>query len=284
MKILVTNDDGVASPGLAALSEALDKKIQGRGDSTDEIVIIAPERPRSASGHSITLHKPLRIEEAKLSSGRPAYCSNGTPSDCVTLGFEVLLQAEADIVISGINAGPNLGWDLSYSGTVSAAIEGAILGAPSFAISVVSLSDSAPLDAGSFSLAADFAVRLAEQIVENRVPPKQLEHRAGFNGLLLNVNVPALPADQINGISLTHQGKRRYVDRVDARVDPWGRPYYWICGNIQDDESDADSDIYAVLHHWISITPLQLDMTAQHQFSLLNQWDLGFPVNHPSER
>ena len=146
MKILVTNDDGVASPGLAALSEALDKILQGKGESADEIVIIAPERPRSASGHSITLHKPLRIEEAKLSNGRPVYSSNGTPSDCVTLGFDVLLQQKADIVISGINAGPNLGWDLSYSGTVSAAVEGAIVGVPSFAISVVSLSDREALD------------------------------------------------------------------------------------------------------------------------------------------
>ncbi|MGC8667230.1 MAG: 5'/3'-nucleotidase SurE [Chthonomonadales bacterium] len=251
MRILLTNDDGVNAPGLGALKRAL--------DAIGEVVVVAPERPRSASGHSITLHKPLRITEVDLPGGGKGWASNGTPSDCVTLGFDVVMEGRADLVFSGINAGPNLGWDLTYSGTVSAAMEGAILGVPSVAISVAG--DRPPYDYGA---AAEFAVRLARSIVQHGLEP----------WTLLNVNVPAIPRDQIAGVSITHQGRTQYVDRIDRRTDPWGRPYYWLCGNLKEDAPDPGSDVHAVLQGYISVTPVHLDLTAHHLLAELEQWSL----------
>src|ERR1041385_973819 len=166
MRILLTNDDGINAPGIHALKRELER--------LGEVIIVAPERPRSATGHAITLHKPLRIEEVDLPDGTRGWASNGTPSDCVTLGFDVILEGRVDIVFSGINAGPNLGWDLTYSGTVSAAMEGAILGVPSIAISVAGMSPSL-----EYGPAARSALRLAEQVRDNGLEPYTL----------LNVNV-----------------------------------------------------------------------------------------------
>src|SRR5437773_8203092 len=154
MRILLTNDDGINAPGIHALKRAI--------EPLGEIFMVAPERPRSASGHAITLHKPLRIDEVQLPDGTQGWASNGTPSDCVTLGFDVVMDGRVDLVFSGINAGPNLGWDLTYSGTVSAAMEGAILGVPSIAVSVAG--ERGPYD---FALAAGFARRLAEAVTEH---------------------------------------------------------------------------------------------------------------------
>jgi len=251
MRILLTNDDGINAAGIHALKAAL--------DPLGEVVMVAPERPRSASGHAITLHKPLRIDEVALPGGGRGWATNGTPTDCVTLGFDVVMEGRVDLVVSGINDGPNLGWDLTYSGTVAAAIEGAILGAPAFAISVAG--DKGPYD---YDPAARFARRLAEEIRD-----RGLERFA-----LLNVNVPAVPADQIRGVSITRQGRRQYVDRIDKRIDPWGRPYYWLCGSLREDEPDPDSDVHAVLENRIAVTPVHLDLTATHLFPALREWRL----------
>lgn len=252
MRILISNDDGVNAPGILALKKGL--------ESLGEVYVIAPERPRSASGHSITLHKPLRIEETVLMDGSKAWSSNGTPSDCVTLGFDVLMEGRVDLVVSGINAGPNLGWDLTYSGTVAAAIEGCILGSPAMAISVAG--DSEPYD---FTLSASFARLLARKIHGNRLAP----------GIVLNVNVPEVEKRRIKGVAITHQGRREYTDRVEKRIDPWGRPYYWVHGNILDDVSDLESDVHKVMENWISITPIHLDFTANHHMEILKGWDLS---------
>src|SRR5258706_12315778 len=215
MRILLTNDDGIDARGIRILRQAL--------LTLGEVFLGAPERPRSASGHSIALHKPLRLREITLDDGATAWSSNGTPSDCVTLGFDVVMEGKADLVFSGINGGPNLGWDLTYSGTVSAAMEGAILGIPSVAISVAR--DRGPFD---YEPAAAFARRLAEQVIE----------RGLERWTLINVNVPGVPGEEIKGVSITHQGRRQYVDRIDKRTDPWGRTYYWLCGSLREDESD----------------------------------------------
>src|SRR5579862_6787012 len=237
MRILVTNDDGIQAPGLLALKLAL--------EPLGQVFVVAPERPRSAAGHAITLHKPLRISEATLADGSQGWAVSGTPTDCATLGFDVVMEGRADIVFSGINDGPNLGWDVTYSGTVSAAIEAAILGVPAIAVSLAA--ESGPFD---FGPAADFARRLAEQTSEHGLPEYTL----------LNVNVPAVPSGQIRGVSITRQGRRQYVDRFDQRVDPWGRKYYWLHGSLREDTQQPDSDVHAVLENRISVTPIQLDM------------------------
>ncbi len=202
-QLLLTNDDGIYAEGIAVLRAALLE--------VGEVTVVAPERPRSASGHAITLHKPLRADLVQLPQGGEGYASNGTPSDCVVLGLYALMP-HCDLVIAGINLGPNLGEDLTYSGTVSAAMEGAICGKPALAASI------AVYERPDFGPAARFIARLARQVLQHGLPPD----------VLLNVNVPNLPEDALAGVAITHQGKRRYEGRVERRVDPRGRPYYWL--------------------------------------------------------
>jgi 5'-nucleotidase len=238
MTILITNDDGIHAPGLAALKRAL--------ANVGEVVAIAPDRPRSATGHAITLHKPLRITPVELPGNGTAYMTNGTPSDCVVLGIIDLLDEQPALVVAGINLGPNLGEDLTYSGTVSAAMEASLMGVPAFAISVASY------EAHDYGLASRYAETLAREIIERGLPP----------GTLLNVNVPDLPPDRIGPVRVTRQGRRRYQGRLDRRVDPRGRPYYWLRGDILDEADPDGTDVEAVASGNISVTPVQLDLTA----------------------
>jgi 5'-nucleotidase len=263
VRILITNDDGVHAEGLLALKRAI--------EPIAEVTVVAPDRPRSACGHSITLHKPLRLAQTTLGDGSPAYTSSGTPSDCVTLALlEVLRGHKPDMVISGINDGPNLGWDLTYSGTVSAAMEGAISGLQSLAISVAwrlervikEEEDVSPRSPTDFTHAARFAVRLVELLRAHPLPPHTL----------VNVNVPAgIPA----GAEVTRQGIRRYPGRVESRIDPMGRPYYWLGGDLPEDEMEAGTDVHAVANDRISITPIQLDLTDYPVLKQIAGWDLS---------
>ncbi|MCC2668288.1 MAG: surE [Armatimonadetes bacterium] len=247
MRILITNDDGVFADGLLALKQAL--------DPVAEVTVLAPEGPRSACGHSITLHKPLRLVPVVLSDGSAAWASNGTPSDCVTLALlDLMRDNPPDLVFSGINQGPNLGWDLTYSGTVSAAMEAAIAGVPAVALSLawrfrrVIQEAEEPLPPINYSHAAAYAVRLAAHLMENPLP----EH------VLLNVNVPhAKPT----GVRLTRQGVRRYPGKLEKRVDPMGRVYFWLGGDDPVDVHDEETDVTAIADGCISVTPVQLDLT-----------------------
>lgn len=252
MRFLLTNDDGVHAEGLLALAAAL--------RSIGEVHIVAPDRPRSASGHSITLHKPLRVARVKLEDGTPAFATNGTPSDCVALAIRDLLDPRPDLVVSGINRGPNLGMDLTYSGTVSAAMEGAILGVPSFAISVASYAEDAP-----FGPAAAFARRLASEILLHGIPPQTL----------LNVNVPGVPEDEIAGIRVVRVGRRHYPERVEKRVDPFGRLYYWLGGDPPEDILEEGTDVKAIADRCIAITPVHLDLTCYGMIPEVSRWNLG---------
>ncbi len=254
MRILLTNDDGIHAPGIHALYRTL--------CSLGEVYLVAPERPRSAAGHAITLHKPLRLTAQTVADGIPGHGCSGTPSDCVSLGLEVILEGRCDLVVSGINAGANLGWDLTYSGTVAAAIEGAILKIPSMAISVT-LEGGA--DIFDFAPAAEFAAELAVRMHQNPLP----------ENTLLNVNVPAISRSELQGVEVTHQGKREYFDRIDARTDPTGRPYYWLGGSLREETPDPGSDVHAVLSNRISVTPVHLDMTAYSLIERVAGWELG---------
>ncbi len=252
MTILITNDDGVYSEGILALKTAM----QEVGD----VVVVAPDRPRSASGHSITLHKPLRVEKVRMRDGSIAYASNGTPSDCISLGILDIAGGPVDLVVSGINRGPNLGWDLTYSGTVSAAMEGIVMGVRSFAISVASHEDEV-----SYDYAANFAAFLGRKLLEKKLPPNTL----------LNVNVPGVPAEQIQGIEVTRQGERHYSGRIEKRLDPMGRTYYWLGGDLPQDELDEGTDVKAIADDKVSVTPVHLDLTGYAALEVVQSWNVN---------
>jgi len=252
MRILITNDDGINSPGLHALVRALE------GEA--ETFVVAPEHERSATGHAITLHKPLRAVPAILpESNVKAWATNGTPADCVALGVLELLPRRPDIVMSGINVGPNLGRDLSYSGTVSGAMEGTIFRIPSLAVSVGAFRDTI------FEVAASFAMRLVGLVNERGLP----------ENTLLNINVPNLPKDQIKGVQITRQGEKRYISKLDKRTDPRGRPYYWLTGAPAPQQDVEGTDSWALAQGYISITPIRLNMTDPEALEALQSWSLA---------
>jgi len=245
MNILVTNDDGYTAPGLLALKTALSR--------VGNVVVVAPEHNYSAAGHVKTMHKPLRISEVQLADSSKAYATTGAPSDCVALVLLGALDFEPDLVLSGINPNCNLGHDVTYSGTVTAAMEGTIGGVPSIAVSAGS--------AEAYPAAAEFAARLAGQAFERGLP----------RDVLLNVNVPTPP---IHGAHITRMGKRLYRDELIVRHDPRGRPYYWIGGERPSGVPEEGTDIWAVDNGYISVTPIQLDLTGYPWIEALSAWDL----------
>jgi 5'-nucleotidase len=253
MHILVTNDDGVFAPGLLAL--ATEMRLWG------EVTILAPDRNWSASGHVKTLDRPLRVKEVVLSDGSPALASDGAPSDCVALALLGLLPKPVDLVVSGINPNANLGHDVTYSGTVTAAMEAVIGGVPGVAVSL----DSPEYHKGGFDFnpAARMAGRIVVQVMRRGLP----------SGILLNVNVPYLPEQQIKGTQITRQGLRLYRDSLEKRLDPRGRPYYWIGGEAPTGLSEEGTDFGALTQGFVSVTPLHLDLTAHPTISVLHGWD-----------
>jgi 5'-nucleotidase len=254
MHILVTNDDGVFAPGLLALVEAL----RAIGDVT----VVAPDRNWSASGHVKTLNRPLRVKEICLADGSPAWACDGAPSDCVALPVLGLLPQPIEMVVSGINPNANLGHDVTYSGTVTAAMEAAIWNLPGIAVSLDAPEyHSGPLD---FSTAAQVAARVAVKVWEKKLPPNTL----------LNINVPYCTLDELKGYMVTRQGLRVYHDELDRREDPRGRPYYWIGGDAPSGVPEEGTDVGALRGKYVSITPLQLDMTAHPFRPELENWGL----------
>lgn len=249
MRILVTNDDGIHAEGIQALYKALDK--------IADVFVIAPERERSAVGHGITMHKPLFVKEINSSSDHiKIWSANGTPSDCVKLGVEAMKDIKPDIIMSGINAGANLGIDILYSGTASAAIEGMILGIPSVAISL------ATYDHPDFTLAAQFSVNLAKKMVEQPLP----------EGTFLNVNIPPDADLDFNRVAITTLGKRRYTNYFDKRTDPRGRTYYWLSGDVIEYNEGKETDTGAVKQKYISITPVRFDFNDKDTAAVIKKW------------
>jgi 5'-nucleotidase len=242
--ILVTNDDGIHAAGLAALADAL--------TSLGEIYVVAPDREQSAVGHALTLHRPLRVDRL----GERRFAVNGTPSDCVNLGVLGLLPDPPVLVVSGINHGSNLGDDVTYSGTVSAAMEGTLLGVPSVAVSQVEG------ETGGFDAAGRVVQVVAARLLVEGLPAKTL----------LNVNVPR---GEIRGIKITRLGHRVYREKVVQEVDPRGRPYYWIGAGPPEWQEDEASDIAAVHAGLASVTPLHLDLTHFGALGRMADWEGG---------
>jgi 5'-nucleotidase len=234
LKILVSNDDGIHSEGLFALARALEE--------IAEVWVVAPDREQSAVGHSLSMGRPLRRKKVKALGPR-FFAVNGTPTDCILLGVSKILPERPHLIVSGINKGENLGEDITYSGTVSAAIEGTILGIPSFAISLVARKNF------HFTPAASFAVRLARNLLRHGLPPNTF----------LNVNVPNRKKPR--SYKITRMGKRIYGEAVQQRLDGSGKKYYMIGGNIPGYTDTEDSDFRAIAKNFISITPLHLDWT-----------------------
>lgn len=252
--ILVSNDDGIGSAGLQALVESL----RGLGD----VVVVAPDRERSAAGHSLTLSRPLRVSH--IDDGW--YSVDGTPTDCITLAVMGLLPRRPHLVAAGINHGSNMGDDVTYSGTVSSAIEATLQGIPAFAISAAGGGES------DFRSAGRFARRLAEEILRRGLP----------RDTLLNVNVPNLPPEAIQGVAVTRQGRRVYSETVVRKIDPRGKAYYWIGGTDPTWERLGGTDYEAVSSGWISLTPLHLDLTNHRVIDELKAWGLSLNGGPPA--
>ena len=246
MQILLCNDDGITAPGIIALAGALSE--------LGQVTVVAPDVERSAASNSITLSHPLRVKEVKFPAPvAKAFAVSGTPADCAKIALANILGFRPDVVVSGINRGPNLCVDIFYSGTVAAAFEGAFKGIPSFAVSL----DSYNADA-DYSVAAEWGARCVRQFIAAGAPSARV----------YNINVPALPSEKIAGMRLTRTGKIDYREVYDHRLDPNGRSYYWIQGWPEIGDSSPDCDIVAVRDGYVSVTPLQPDLT---DFSAINE-------------
>ncbi|NUN69598.1 MAG: 5'/3'-nucleotidase SurE [Bacteroidetes bacterium] len=251
LSILVSNDDGIFSDGLASLVNAL--------TPIADVTVVAPDSQQSAVGHAITVHRPLRVREVKKDGRFFGYAVDGTPADCVKLAIRNLMKVKPDLVISGINHGSNTAISVIYSGTVSAATEGTILGIPSIAMSLTTFEPNA-----DFSFAAKFARTMAERVITNGLP----------NGTVLNVNVPAVPESEIRGVVITRQGKSVWNDEFEARRDPGNKQYFWLKGELVELDEEEDIDQRAILNNKVSVTPIQFDLTDYPMLDRLRSWDL----------
>jgi 5'-nucleotidase len=251
VRILLSNDDGIHAPGLNILAQRLAE------DDNHQVYVVAPDRQRSATGHSLTLHKPLRVQHVELDPRiKGAWATTGTPSDCVKLAISELLESPPDVVISGINNGPNLGADVLYSGTVAAAMEGASLNYPAIAVSAVKG------ETACYAVGAEFVHSFLEIFMQ--LPREQRE--------LVNINIPIQAATgEVKGVRATELGLRLYDDHFEKRSDPYGRDYYWLSGRAIEEGEAETSDVHAVKLGYISVTPVAFTMTNHSVVEHLNQ-------------
>lgn len=250
MNILITNDDGIDSQGIYALA----KQFIDEGN----IIISAPDRQRSASSHSITMHMPITVRETKFFDLKcKAFAVSGTPADCVKLAYERLAGCSIDLVISGINDGGNLGTDVLYSGTVSAAIEGALLDIPSMAVSLLWNENKR-----DFSDAARYAYTIYKRLIAEKYIP----------GMVLNINVPSCSIGEIKGISAASLGIRKYMNSYEERIDQEGNRTYWLSGEIIKTENGNTTDIFAVENNYVSVTPMHYELTKYDYLDIINKW------------
>lgn len=257
-RILVTNDDGIESRGLFVLKQAL--------ETVGDVFVMAPDTNQSAVGHAMTFMRPLRVRERKLDDGTPGWSVDGSPTDSVSLAFLGYFGISFDLVASGINYGSNLGDDVTYSGTVGAAMEAVLSGCPAFAISQEFVGEP------DFTLAGRMAQLVARNILEHGLGP----------GELLNVNVPARSIETFKGVEVTRMGKRVYQDQLLERRDPRGTPYYWFGGPPPTGVAAPGTDFHAVTNGKVAITPIQLDLTARRLLKRLGGWHWDLPIDGAS--
>lgn len=248
--ILISNDDGIHAPGILALTEV--------AREFGDVWVVAPDSPQSGMGHAISVAETLRIQEEKLFDDVVGYACSGTPADCVKLATGVLMKKQPDLILSGINHGANSSVSTIYSGTLSVAREGAIQGIASIGFSLDAFSHNADLSASKVIMRKLIDVALKEPLAP---------------GHYLNVNIPAIPMEQIKGIKVTRQAVGRWIEEFDERVDPFGRTYYWLKGRFELMDKGTDTDEYAMRDGYVSVTPLEFDMTDHHNLPMLNTWD-----------
>lgn len=250
--ILVTNDDGISAPGISALVEVM----RGIGD----VVVVAPDKPQSGMGHAITINSTLRIHKVNLYGVKEEYSCTGTPVDCVKIAINKILSRKPDLVVSGINHGSNMSINVIYSGTMSAAVEGAIESVPSVGFSL--LNESIDAD---FSAAKKIAKAVALKVLKNGLP----------KGVCLNVNIPNLKSEEIKGIKICRQAKANWIEELDERKDPSGKTYFWLTGKFENyDKGQKDTDVWALENNYVSIVPTQFDMTSHPSISVIAKWKL----------
>jgi 5'-nucleotidase len=255
LKILVTNDDGIEAPGIAVLAEKLSE--------IGEVTIVAPIIEQSAVGHAITMQFPLRVTNFRKNGDFFGYAVSGTPADCVKIGIRNLMTEPPDLVVSGINHGSNTAINIIYSGTVSAAREAAIMDVPSMAVSVTNHA------ATDFRFAATISCLLAEKLAGKNLPL----------GTLLNVNVPDIPEEKIAGIKLTRMGKSKWDDIYEQRIDPSGKNYYWLTGNLMEVDTEIETDQAAIRKNYVSVSPIHFDLTDYETFEKMKQWKIENLLN-----
>lgn len=246
--ILVTNDDGITAPGIRALVESMQE--------LGEVVVVAPDSPQSGMGHAITLHTPLRLDKVEIHGETLGYQCSGTPVDCVKLAVNKILHRKPDLCVSGINHGSNSSINVIYSGTMSAAMEGAIEGIPSIGFSLNNYKLDADLRAGKH-----IAKIVAGQIIQYGMPVNTL----------LNVNIPDLALDKIKGIKICRQAVAKWEEDFNERLDPHNRPYYWLTGKFVNPDKGEDTDEWALANGYVSVVPVEFDFTAHHAITYLNK-------------
>ncbi|MEZ5008931.1 MAG: 5'/3'-nucleotidase SurE [Chitinophagales bacterium] len=251
--ILVTNDDGIIAPGIRALVEAM--------KNIGEVVVVAPDSPQSGMGHAITLNNPLRINKVDIFKGVRAYQCSGTPADCVKIGIDKILHKQPDLCVSGINHGSNSSINVIYSGTMSAAMEAAISGIKAVGFSL--LNGSLDADMRAAGLVAE---KVARQVLQHGIP----------RGSLLNVNIPNKPIEEIKGYKVARQAVAKWIEEFDERKDPRGTEYYWLTGRFVNFDNGEDTDEWALQNDYVSIVPVQYDLTNHHAIRYINKnWKLN---------
>jgi len=249
MRILLSNDDGIYSEGIQALKEHL--------NSIAEVIVIAPDRERSTISHAMTLRKPLKVKEVKSKGKLWGFSINGTPADCIIVGLlEIMKDEKPDLIVSGINHGPNLGNDIIYSGTVGAAMEGAMRNIPSLAVSIDDYKQF------KFNSAARFTKEIISNLIKHNLP----------KNLLLNINFPNIEYEELEGIKITRHGRRAYQDELNKINDPCGRVHYWLGGELKKGEVEQDTDFGAVYNRKVSITPISLDLSDYSIMPEMKKW------------
>jgi 5'-nucleotidase len=250
--ILVTNDDGISAPGIKALVEVM--------KTLGEVVVVAPDKPQSGMGHAITINSTLRIEKVNIHGAKAEYSCTGTPVDCVKIAVNKILHRKPDLCVSGINHGSNMSINVIYSGTMSAAVEGAIEGIPSIGFSLCNHS----IDA-NFTASKKIVKSIAQTILKNKMP----------KDVCLNVNIPDLEYDKIRGIKVCRQARANWIEELDERFDPSGKPYFWLTGKFDNyDKGKKDTDVWALDNNYVSIVPTQFDMTAHNALKQIEKWKL----------